>query len=112
MLIILNHLNIKQLLQKKTLHATGGNSLAKDTKIIFPLKYLSNFWRSREMTLSNFKIHFELNWIEDCILSTAEFSAKFKITDAKLHVPIVALSTKSNVNLTKQLSDGFKRSAY
>ena len=32
--------------------------------------------------------------------------------DAKLHVPIVTLSTKDNVNLTKQLSDGFKRSAY
>ena len=26
--------------------------------------------------------------------------------DAKLHVPIVTLSTKDNVNLTKQLSDG------
>ena len=32
--------------------------------------------------------------------------------DAKLHVPIVTLSTKGNVNLTKQLSDGFKRSVY
>ena len=30
--------------------------------------------------------------------------------DAKLHVPIVTLSTKDNVNLTKQLNDGFKRS--
>ena len=39
-------------------------------------------------------------------------SAKFKITDPKLHVPIVTLSTKDNVNLTKQLSDGFKRSVY
>ena len=32
--------------------------------------------------------------------------------DAKLHVPIVTLSTKDNVNLTKKLSDGFKRSVY
>ena len=32
------------------------------------------------------------------------------LTDAKLHVPIVTLSTKVNVNLTKQLSNGFKRS--
>ena len=39
-------------------------------------------------------------------------SAKFKIIDAKLHVPIVTLSTKDSVNLTKQLSDGFKRSVY
>ena len=35
-----------------------------------------------------------------------------KITDAKLHVPIVTLCSKDNVNLTKQLSDGFKRSVY
>ena len=32
--------------------------------------------------------------------------------DANLHVSIVTLSTKDNVNLTKQLSDGFKRSVY
>ena len=36
-------------------------------------------------------------------------SAKFKITDTKLHVPIVTLFT---VNLTKQLSDEFKKSVY
>ena len=38
--------------------------------------------------------------------------SKFEITDAKLHVPIVTLSTKDSVNLTKQLSEGFKRSVY
>ena len=32
--------------------------------------------------------------------------------DTKLHVPIVILSTKDNVNLTKQLNDRFKRSVY
>ena len=82
----------------------------KYTKIIVPLKYLSNFWRSLEMPLINCKIPLELNQIEDCILSSDGDSVKFKITDAKLHVPIVPLSTKDNINLTKQLSDGFKRS--
>ena len=61
------------------------------------------------MPLINCKIHVELNWTEDCILSSAGDSAEFKIKVAKLHVPIVTLSTKDNVNLTKQLSDGFKR---
>ena len=84
----------------------------KNTKIVVPLKYLSNFWISLEMLLINSKIHLELNWIEDCILSSAGNSAKFKITDAKLHVHIVTLSTKDNVNLTKQLSNEFKRSVY
>ena len=66
----------------------------KDTKIVVPLKYLSNFWRSLEILLINRKFHLELNWIEDCILSSTGDSAKFEITDAKLHVPIVTLSTK------------------
>ena len=64
------------------------------------------------MPLINCKVHLELNWTEDCILSSAGDSAKFEITDAKLHVPIVTLSTKDSVNLTKQLSEGFKRSVY
>ena len=90
----------------------GGNSFVKNTKILVPLKYLSNFWGSQETPLIICKTHLELNWIEDCILSSAGDSAKFKITEAKLHVPIVTLSTKDNVNLTKQLSNGFKKPVY
>ena len=69
------------------------NSSVKDLKVVAQLKYLSNFWRSLEMLLINCKIHLELNWIENCILFNAGDSAKFKITDAKLHVPTVTLST-------------------
>ena len=79
----------------------GGKSFIKDAKTVVPLKYLNNFWRSLEMPLINCKVHLELNWIEDCILSSAGDSAKFKIIDPKLHVPMVTLSTKDNVNLTK-----------
>ena len=64
------------------------------------------------MPLINCKVYLELNWIEDCILSSAGDTAKFAITDAKLHVPIVTLSTKDSANLTKQLNKGFKRSVY
>ena len=64
------------------------------------------------MPLINCKIRLELNWIEDCILPSAADFSKFKITGAKLHVPIVTLSTKDNVNLTKQSSDRFKRYLY
>ena len=64
------------------------------------------------MPLINLRIHLELNWIQNCILSSGGDSAKFKITDTKLHVPLVTLLTKDNVNLTKQLSDAFKRYVY
>ena len=36
----------------------------------------------------------------------------FKITNTKLHSPIVTLSTKDNVKLTKQSNEGFKRPVY
>ena len=88
------------------------NSSVKNTKTVVPLKYLSNFWRSLEMLLINCKLHGELNWIEDCILSNDGDSAKFETKDARLHVPIVTLSNKGDVNLKKQLSTGFKRSVY
>ena len=44
--------------------------------------------------------------------SSAGDSKKFEITDAKLHVPIVTLFTKDSVDLTKELSEGLKRSVY
>ena len=64
------------------------------------------------MPLINCKVYLELNWIEECILSSARNTAQFEITDAKLYVPIVTLSTKDIAILTKQLNGGFKRSFY
>ena len=43
---------------------------------------------------------------------TVAITATFKITDAKLYVPIVTLSAEDNVNLSKLLGDGFKRPIY
>ena len=90
----------KAALLGKTADAVNNtDSSIKDAKIVVPLKYLSNFWRSLEIPLINFKVFHELSWIGDCILSSAGDSAKFAITDAKLHVPIVTLSTKDSTNL-------------
>ena len=62
----------KAALSGKTANAVANtNSSVEDAKIVVPLKYLSNFWRSLEMPLTNLKIFLELNWIEDCILSSA-----------------------------------------
>ena len=51
------------------------------------------------MPLINCKIHLELNWIRDRVMSTN--ADTFKITNAKLYVPIVTLSSKDNVKLIK-----------
>ena len=60
---------------------TENNGTKNGVKIAVPLKYLSNFWRSLEMPLINCKIELSLNWIERCLLTTAN-TAIFKITDA------------------------------
>ena len=87
------------------------NGVFKDVKIAVPLKYLSNFWRSLEMPLINCKIHLELNWSKDCVMSTIA-DTTFKITNTKLYVPIVTLSSKDNAKLVKLLEDGFNRPVY
>ena len=55
------------------------NGVFKDVKIALSLKYLSNFWRSLEMLLINYKIHLKLNWSNDCVMSTIA-DTTFKIT--------------------------------
>ena len=106
------------LLGKATDNDCDDRSL-KNQKIVVPLKYLSNFFRSLEMSLINYKIHLELNWRKNCVMNGAEANAggndretTFKITSIKLYVPIVTLTIKDNANLAKQLSEGFKRSVY
>ena len=63
------------------------------------------------MPLINCKIHLELNWSKDCVMSTIA-DTTFKITNTKLYVPIVTLSSKDNVKLVKLLEEGFKRPVY
>ena len=66
------------------------------------------------MPLINCKVELSLNWLEDCVLTTANnaYKANFKITDAKIYVPIVTLSIEDNSKLSKLLGKGFKRSIY
>ena len=57
------------------------------------------------MILINCKIHLELNWTKNCVMSDITVNTTFKITNTKLYVPIFTLSTKDNVKLTKHLNE-------
>ena len=46
------------------------------------------------------------------MLSNFVRNSTFTITDAKLYVPVVTLSTEDNAKLSKLLTEGFKRSVY
>ena len=61
------------------------------------------------MTLINCEINLILAWSPDGVISTADGEAKFKLTDTKLHVPVVTLSTQDHARLLKQLKSTFKR---
>ena len=63
------------------------------------------------MPLINCRVELSLKWYESCLLTVAN-TAIFKITDAKLYVPIVTLKTEDNTKLSKLLSEGFKRPIY
>ena len=99
---------------KSKLIKGSDNNNVNNVKLAVPLKYVSNFFRSLEMPLVNCKIDIELTW--NCMISSANAAANrvvsFMITDTKLYVPIVTLSTKDNTNLTKQLNEGFKKTIY
>ena len=89
-----------------------GNNGTKDVEIIVPLKYLSNFWRTLEMSLINCEVNLILAWSSTCVLIATDSpnqNATFAITDTKLYVPVVTLSTQENTKFLQQLKSGFKR---
>ena len=75
----------------------AGNT--KNVEIIVPLKHLSNFWRTLEMPLINCEVNLILTWSSTCVISSATGETKFKITETKLYVLVVTLSTQDNAKL-------------
>ena len=83
---------------------------------------MSYFWRTLNMPLINCEVSLTLTWSENCVITSVErrvitntrrdtspANATFKITDTKLYVPVVTLSTEDDNNFLKQLKSGFKR---
>ena len=83
-----------------------------NVKVVVPLKYLSNFFRSLEMPLINCKIKLNLTWKKECVFSTGAGEALFIINDTKLYVPVVTLSKEDNKDFVEQQNKGFQRSIY
>ena len=76
------------------------------------LKYLTNFWTTLEMSLNNLEINHDLNWSKKLGYSrtnNADQDTTCSISDTKLHVLLVTLSTQDNAKLLEQLKSGFKR---
>ena len=56
---------------------TPNNDNTKDVKIIVPLKYLSNFWRTLEIPLINCEVNLILTWSKDCVITNSTGAGKF-----------------------------------
>ena len=87
------------------------NIAKRSVKVVVPLKYLSNFFRSLEMPLINCKIKLNLTWKKECVLSTDAGDAVFIINYTKMYVPLVTLS-KEDKDFIEQQDKGFQRSIY
>ena len=68
------------------------NNETKDVEIMVTLEYLSNFWRTHEISLTNCEINLQLTWSKKCFLiagTVANQVPTFTIADTKLYVPVV-----------------------
>ena len=101
-----------------------ANKLGKnETEVVIPLKHLSNFWKILNIPLINCEVELILTWSKNCVLADMTVRAEqgdnpaiiatteleFKITDTKLHVPVVILSKENDIKILEQLKSGFKR---
>ena len=69
---------------------TDSDGEIYNAKIMIPLKYLSNFWRTVEMSLINCEVDLILTWSANCAIvftNVANQDAMFAITEdnAKLY---------------------------
>ena len=92
-----------------------------------PLKHLSNFWRTLDIPLFNCEINLILTWSKNCVITSKATrdtnpdadpavaavnnptNGTFKITNTKLYVPVVILSTEDDNKLLEKLKAGLKR---
>ena len=83
------------------------NEVLRNSTISVPLKFLSNFWRSLEMSLINCKVELKHEWTKYCVLSVDDNvngnNISFTIKETKLYVPVVTLTAWDNQKLSKLL---------
>ena len=58
----------------KKLGQTNNNGRIDNVEIMVPLKYLSNFWRTLEMTLINCEVNLNWTWSANCVILYTNFA--------------------------------------
>ena len=88
-----------------------NKSGTKETEIAVLLKHLVNFWNSlnKPFVSCDLTVSLTLTWSANCVITSMgkrkvtatqrdnlKAAEKFKITDTRLHVPVVTLSTEND----------------
>ena len=60
------------------------------------------------MYLINCEVNLILTWSANCVIPEGNRQTNFAMTDTKLYVPVVTLSTQDNSKLLQQLKSGFE----
>ena len=76
-----------------------------------PLKYINGFWKTLEVPLIICEINLNLNLSRNCarVAKNADRTTAFLLTNKKLYVPVITLSTHDNAKLLEQLKSGFEK---
>ena len=82
--------------KEKIVGKIGNNAKLTDIQIILPLKHLSSFFRSLDISLINCEIELVLNWNNKCVLSGHNAAnnpnnVKFQLKTCELYVSVVIL---------------------
>ena len=73
--------------EQKIIGATAAYG-RKNFEIMVLLKYLSNFWKTIEMSSIDCEINLVLTWSDKCVLSNDKKAKALAITDTKLYVQL------------------------
>ena len=85
----------------------GNNAEQDDTEIAVPLKYLSNFWGTLDVSLINCEISLTLSWSQNFVVNPPIVAIN-NPTGAALF-SVITLSAEEDNKLLDQLKSGFKR---
>ena len=91
---LLKGLTAKNVAENINPDIANEHRLFLNAQIVVPLKHLCSFFRSLEMPLINCKLHLELNWTKNTVVSSVATASTFQSTSKKLHVQVVTLPTK------------------
>ena len=110
----------------KLIGTTPDDNNILDAEVVALLKYLSNFWRSLDLSLINCEIELDLSLSKECIISEKSItpalsgnpnanptvpdmaaiqttSATLEINNTKLYVPVITLCINDNIKLLENI---------